>query len=66
MEPTPLERAIQAVGSGKALAQILGVTPMSVSHWKVRGIPARKVIQIERATGVARHDLRPDLYPLNS
>ncbi|MBA1200487.1 helix-turn-helix domain-containing protein [Pseudomonas capeferrum] len=64
MNPTPLERAILAASSGKALAQILGVTPMAVSYWKVRGVPARHVLPIEKATGVSRHELRPDLYPL--
>ncbi|WP_326839110.1 transcriptional regulator [Pseudomonas brenneri] len=64
MSPTPLERAILVAGSGKALAGLLGVTPMAVSYWKARGIPARQAIRIETATGVPRHELRPDLYPV--
>lgn len=60
---TPLERAIAQVGSGAALATITGVTPMAVSYWKVRGIPAHQVLRIESATGVSRHQLRPDIYP---
>lgn len=63
MSTTPLERAISVAGSGKALALILGVTPMAVSYWKVRGVPARHALPIEKATGVSRHELRPDLYP---
>lgn len=63
MNATPLERAILVAGSGKALAQLLGVTPMAVSYWKVRGVPARHALPIEKATGVSRHELRPDLYP---
>lgn len=63
MEITPLERAIHAAGSGKALAELLGVTPMAVSYWKSRGVPARQALPIEKVTGVSRHDLRPDLYP---
>lgn len=63
MSPTPLERAILAAGSGKALAELLGVTPMAVSYWKARGIPARHAIRIETVTGVPRQELRPDLYP---
>ncbi|MBC3421816.1 MULTISPECIES: YdaS family helix-turn-helix protein [Pseudomonas] len=63
MNPTPLERAIHAAGSGKALADLLGVTPMAVSYWKTRGVPARQALPIEKATGVSRHELRPDLYP---
>ncbi|RRV49554.1 YdaS family helix-turn-helix protein [Pseudomonas sp. p106] len=63
MEITPLERAIYAAGSGKALAELLGVTPMAVSYWKTRGVPARQALPIEKVTGVSRHELRPDLYP---
>lgn len=66
MKPTPLERAILAAGTGKALAELLGVTPMAVSYWKVRGVPARQALPIEKATGVSRHELRPDLYPSES
>ncbi|MBJ2282469.1 helix-turn-helix domain-containing protein [Pseudomonas sp. MF6767] len=66
MKPTPLERAILAAGSGKALAGLLGVTPMAVSYWKARGVPARHALSIEKATGVSRHELRPDLYPVES
>ncbi|WP_350403406.1 transcriptional regulator [Pseudomonas protegens] len=63
MKVTPLERAIRSAGTGRALANLLGVTPMAVSYWKSRGVPAHQVIPIEKATGVSRCDLRPDLYP---
>lgn len=63
MQATPLELAIRAAGTGRALADLLGVTPMAVSYWKTRGVPAHQAIPIEKATGVSRHDLRPDLYP---
>ncbi|MNJ57919.1 hypothetical protein D3C77_535300 [compost metagenome] len=63
MKSTPLERAIHAAGSGKALAELLGVTPMAVSYWKARGVPAKQALPIEKATGVSRHELRPDIYP---
>lgn len=62
MNLTALERAILAAGSAKALAKLLGVTPMTISHWKVRGVPACRAVMIEKATGVLRQDLRPDLY----
>lgn len=64
MASTALERAILSAGSAKALAKIRGVTPMAVSYWKVRGVPARHVLPIEKATGVPRYELRPDLYPV--
>lgn len=64
MPVTALEKAICAAGSAKELARLQGVTPMAVSYWKVRGIPARHVLGIESSTGVSRHELRPDLYPI--
>lgn len=63
MNKTPLDRAIAEAGSGSALAKVAGVTPMAVSYWKIRGVPARHVLTIELATGVSRHELRPDIYP---
>lgn len=60
---TALEKAIQVAGSAKALAKTLNLSPMAISHWRVRGIPSRHVIAIEAATGVSRQELRPDLYP---
>lgn len=66
MNQTPLDRAIVEAGSGVALASVIGVTPMAVSHWRVRGVPAHQVLAIESATGVSRYDLRPDIYPRQS
>lgn len=63
MNQTPVERAIAEAGSGVALAKIAGVSPMAISYWKVRGIPAHQVLKIEVATGISRHELRPDIYP---
>jgi DNA-binding transcriptional regulator YdaS (Cro superfamily) len=46
------------------LAGELGVTHGAVSQW--RRIPAERVIEIERITGISREKLRPDLYPSNA
>ena len=43
------------------LARALGVTPGAVSQWD--RVPAERVIDVERLTGIPRHDLRPDIYP---
>lgn len=43
------------------IAKELGVTRAAVTKW--RRIPAERVLAVEEITGVARHLLRPDLYP---
>lgn len=64
---SPLEKAIDAVGSQAELAKALGVKPQHVWNWLHRDdkVPAEQVLPIETATGgkVSRHELRPDLYP---
>ena len=58
-----IERAIELAGGQQALAEKLGVKYQAVQKW-VRGVvPAERVLAIESATGVSRHDLRPDIYP---
>lgn len=63
--PTPVERAIAALGSATALAQRLGVSSAAVGQWKngERRVPAERCPEIERATaGAVRcEDLRPDV-----
>lgn len=63
-KPTdPIQAAIDAAGSQTALAAALGIKAPSVSEWKARGkIPAERVLDVERLTGVSRHDLRPDVF----
>jgi DNA-binding transcriptional regulator YdaS (Cro superfamily) len=58
-----LSRAIAAAGSQQTLARALGITQQALSQWKQRRVPAERVLDIERITGVPRHDLRPDIYP---
>jgi len=58
-----IERAIEAAGSASELARRLGVVPMAVTQWKRREqVPAERCLAIEAATGVSRHDLRPDVF----
>ncbi|WP_447902673.1 YdaS family helix-turn-helix protein [Stenotrophomonas pavanii] len=60
---TALDKAVQAAGSQQALAHLLGIKPPSVSGWyDRRRVPAERCIAIEQATGVSRHDLRPDVF----
>lgn len=56
------EKAKSVVGGPSALAKALGnVSSQAISQWK--RVPAERVLDVERVTGVSRHDLRPDLYP---
>ena len=58
-----LQAAIERVGSQVALAAACKVTPQAVNQWVGKGKPpADKVLAIEAATGVSRHDLRPDIF----
>ena len=56
-----LERAAEAIGGFPVLAKKLGITRHAMYQWDK--VPANRVIPIEKATGIARHELRPDLYP---
>lgn len=63
---TALDKAIKAAGSARKLGTALGVTSMSVSHWKNRDqgiVPPMYIFPIFHMTGVTPHELRPDLYP---
>jgi DNA-binding transcriptional regulator YdaS (Cro superfamily) len=63
-----LEEAIASVQNAANLARKLGVTPQLVSRWRKRQtvITAERAVEIETATGVKRHKIRPDLWPSES
>jgi len=56
-----LQEAIAKAGGQSALADFLGIRPPAVHGW--RRCPAERVLEVERASGVHRSRLRPDLYP---
>ena len=64
MRDQGLQRAIDAAGGVSALAVLLGISQPSVSGWT--RVPSDRISAIEAATGVARTELRPDLFAATS
>lgn len=60
-----LKRAVAVLGGQTAMARLLGISQPSVWYWvdKGRALPPEHVLAVEEATGISRHDLRPDIYP---
>lgn len=60
-----MEKLLQYLNAGRgrrhSLAGSLSISPSAISMWD--RVPAERVIDVERLTGVSRHELRPDLYP---
>ena len=48
-------------GGVTALAGPLGISAQAISQWDE--VPPLRVLAVERATGIPRSELRPDLYP---
>lgn len=57
--------AVAAAGGQVSFACLIGRTQGAVSKMlkAERPLPAEHVLKVEEATGISRHDLRPDLYP---
>ena len=49
----------------RKLADELGVRYQSIQDWlSANRVPAERVLAVERVTGISRHALRPDIYPV--
>jgi hypothetical protein len=55
-----LQEAIKAAGGVRALGRMLGTSHTAIMRWEK--VPAARVVEVERFTGVPRERLRPDLY----
>ncbi len=55
-----VDRAADAAGNKSELARQLGVKVQSIQQWK--RIPAERVAEVERITGISRHELREDIF----
>ena len=60
MKNRALKIAIESAGSINALARKLGISGQAVQQW--RRVPAERVVEVEKATGVPRAQLRPDIF----
>lgn len=60
-----LAQAVRALGSQSAFGRLLGKRQSVIFGWlrDSRPLPAEHVLAVEEATGISRHDLRPDIYP---
>ena len=57
-------KAVANVKGQSAMARAIGIRPQAVQKWCKTGVvPADRVIDVEKHSGVHRHDLRPDIYP---
>lgn len=61
-----LKVSVSLAGGQVKMARDLHVLQPQISRWIHRDgrIPAEYVLACERLYGVSRHDLRPDLYPV--
>ena len=62
-------RAVALCGSQAEFGRRTGIKQQTVSIRLAKNQPLkgdREVLAVEAATGVSRHDLRPDIYPLES
>jgi DNA-binding transcriptional regulator YdaS (Cro superfamily) len=60
MEKDHIREIAASVGGVIALSIKLGLSRAAVSGWK--RIPAERVADVERVTGIPREKLRPDLF----
>ena len=57
-----VRKAVKEAGGNNSLARKLGISSAAVSKWEK--IPIRKILAIEKLTGISRHDLNPEIYPV--
>lgn len=63
-----LKKAIDLAGGQTKIAKKCNTTQQRVWNWihRDKKIPAEYVLTIEKLTGVSRHELRTDIYPLDN
>lgn len=61
--PNLLETLFKERGRKAKLADDLEVDRSMVTNWIKKRVPAERVLDVERVTGISRTIIRPDLYP---
>lgn len=63
---TPLAKAVRFLGGQSAMAELIGKHQSTIHDWlkEDRPLPAEFVFVVESETGISRHELRPDIYPV--
>jgi DNA-binding transcriptional regulator YdaS (Cro superfamily) len=56
-----LQSAVVAAGGFTALGRRLGISGEAIMQWDM--VPPRRVLEVEKVTGISRFLLRPDIYP---
>ncbi|MCJ2051198.1 transcriptional regulator [Methylobacterium sp. J-070] len=56
-----LRRWLDKAGGSRTVARQLGISRQAVEQWV--SVPPTRVLDVERITGIPRHQLRPDIYP---
>jgi DNA-binding transcriptional regulator YdaS (Cro superfamily) len=46
----------------EALGSLMGVNKSTVLRWEEGQVTAERAVEIEAATGIPRHELRPDIF----
>ena len=66
-ELSALRKAVKVAGGQTALARAVDAKQVNIWSWLNRSkrTPPEYVIPVEKATGIPRHELRPDIYPLD-
>jgi DNA-binding transcriptional regulator YdaS (Cro superfamily) len=60
------QQAVRLAGGQAQFGRVVGLTQQKIWYYlsKRRPLPAEYVLAAERGTGVSRHLLRPDIYPV--
>lgn len=62
-----LQEAIKIAGGQTKLGALLKISQTAISKWAIagKGCSGRFALKIEKATGVSRHELAPEFYPID-